>query len=702
MNNVFKQVSRIIAMSAIVVSSVFLNSCNKGDEFDIDFILDNLPTEDLVLEECDLPTYISPNLASNDAFVAALKRRFTNVTPTITKDTKVVFIDANDIVSLAIENGDLIDEIYDNNARILMHNTKSSNIFDLDDQLFSEMLGLEDIELEDIDSYVGGSLDEVFVEDPSKEEEWALYGCSKYDDFYQKPFELDENEEVAKDVIANFYITNEDGELEIANECLADSEDPYEMTDFEYGLFADSAISWINDVEESDKEAKALSKSLTSVTKADKDLESLLQYKTITHSISYTTQFCDVKTTGWERFNKLLGKYWLHGHEFTRTIPVEVQIQYAGLHDFDNQCDYYIFKQHLKSCNKSYSCPIKKDSWTSSYKSGLAYRIYTCGPYMKGISVSNKLEAYQFHESGWPTIDTDAKIELLSGKCLPYNENKETPVNQTFNFGLGVSKNGFSFGLGGLKASASLDKGIDMKIGQQYNIDKIKVSKSSNGPRITWNYVGGRICGHTIGTCHDEVPIMQRSDCDMDQAYIYKIENPNNSQIVHSTITTLTSEVLYGDCAPMMYYDHYQEITQAQGPRNFILHRLARYPYTWRRYLDMDQSKIKEFESFISSYFKKYDGATIEAYDIYSKDEMRDPSRWNSSWLGAYFSSFEKELKSSADLFRGAGGPGAGTYKMGFKNTDGDYTCDVIYTITVPAKGDVKVDVEYKGFAWTR
>lgn len=164
---VFKQFSQILAMSAIIASAVlFCNSCRKAPlssspEIETETSFESIPTEDLVSKKCSLPTFISPNVVNDNALASALKKRFTNVSSTITPDTKVIFIDAKDILSLVSSDTNFLAEAYKNDARILISNPKLSNINDIDDYISSGLINLSELDYDDIESIVSSTLVEL-------------------------------------------------------------------------------------------------------------------------------------------------------------------------------------------------------------------------------------------------------------------------------------------------------------------------------------------------------------------------------------------------------------------------------------------------------------------------------------------------------------------------------------------------------------
>ena len=360
------------------------------------------------------------------------------------------------------------------------------------------------------------------------------------------------------------------------------------MTDYHYGIKVDNLAQWLNTPNE-DPVAKENSRQAAAkmmATRAGGRAEEYLDK--IAESIDYTLSL------GFQ----LDGP---KGHSPFHDCEVKYRIwtAYSG----EKKCDVYCVTMDITAYNQKLNCgPSAERSWidangwsslgsiirTAFWPSGKVY-----GPYMKKVSAYN-----------W-----------LKDGNLPVTVEEYAPMNSTSG-GQTVS-NGFSFTLGGSVSvkSGGPEAGISSSMQwsrsvSKFNADLTMKAKVKPDGEVGWAYEGGDPDAHIsgFGDYHDNAKSIQYSTCTLQHAWVWTVKGSSSSSVTLDAYATLRDRYMTYSKGFLKCIPHY--ITQFHSSREKItIPCPPRYHQNWSMNVeskDVDASKLKEIESFLTSHLGQY------------------------------------------------------------------------------------------------
>lgn len=360
------------------------------------------------------------------------------------------------------------------------------------------------------------------------------------------------------------------------------------MTDYHYGIKADNLAQWLNtpddDLVAREKSRQAAAKMMA--TRAGGSAEEYLDKITESIENTFDAGFKLSGPSGHNPYHKCIVKY-------------RIWTAYSG----EKKCDVYCMTQEITAYNQMLDCGPTKDSdwyngkdWSAMDElhkrySFLAKDVY--GPYMHRVS---------------------SECQLIDGD-LPVTLEEYAPQNSTSG-GQTVS-NGFSFSLGGSVSAKSggPEAGISASMQWSQSVSKfsadlsMKAQASPDG-EIDWFYTGADPDSHyrLFSNYHETAKSILTSTCTLQHAWVWTVKGSTSSSVsLISHISLIDNWLTYVigkfECIP-----HY--ISQGRDDvRRITIPCPPRHLQTWSMNVeskDVDASKLKEIESFLTSHLGQY------------------------------------------------------------------------------------------------
>ncbi len=291
-----------------------------------------------------------------------------------------------------------------------------------------------------------------------------------------------------------------------------------ERNGFHNGEMADAAAEWLNEVEKP-RVAQAPKRAATRANAQD----------AINELMDPSETFTFVGNAGFRDWEN---------ETFRRTKRVKQTIRTWGVHDMDNNKDYYYVKQNvtLSMGNvKGYKIfyPQEGENWWSAASNyGDSWHCWY-GAFLSKYDTSMEL-------TGKGTIALEA--------AMP--ETKNSSTTQSISIGTSHSETttvGITWGFTGLKLTGggSYQKGYtdsrSFNMGYSRAIEDLTVSKNTNGKKVSWTYEGNKpkgyvahdIYGSDYSYCHQTAPEILVSDADLLNEICWSVANPDGAYTVN-------------------------------------------------------------------------------------------------------------------------------------------------------------------------
>lgn len=599
-------------LAIFIVCMISVVSCTKepdapktNTDIDIETVEYVAPTEDKLTVTSSLQSYVSPNVA-NAGFGSALRNRLTNQISSIEGD------DAEFLITMVIHNKDISRMTSDldfltllgtqlllgRNIIIVEPTLDGIDIFCttltlIFDALKSDPEGMEILEELEREAVPGArQVCEVLHEmstDKSKIKTLFVLD-SDTNGIIAEAFAIRGStfhivERMSKDVIESTTtceVVDENGESSIIEDFdslvgitpVTDSE----ISAYSYGLAADMLTSWINDSEYYVDEYEASSqRSIYDIRKASDNKLSLDEVANV-QKVEYTMNAASPYNVG-------------------ASLPVVVRFEVCSVYMDNEDCDYYCIYKTIRSYNQVLECgPADEYEWKLSPRfqcltrddDGLEIlvKLPFYGPFMRNIA--GKSICYAATES----IDNNSNdvVELPNGDNIASLPNvsvmEYAPKNSvgSTDHSCGISY-GFDGGLSfGSETSWNLGMSVSYDKSTSQTIDDLEIKASTKSGIPTWQYIGNNLPETHLGwssNSHDIVPSIMSEECEVNQSWIWRVQNPTGSYCLYDE-TQVTTCILSFELGFFRTYEVYNDRSTTKRV-SFLMLPPPRYEQCWIR-----------------------------------------------------------------------------------------------------------------------
>lgn len=445
------------------------------------------------------------------------------------------------------------------------------------------------------------------------------------------------------------------------------------ITPYTYGLFADMFTQWINEQElyvEDMEEART---------------RGLNTFNTRTGTQKLSLEdICTVQKVEYTMYAaKPLSQYGVGNSQ-----PVSVRFEICSVHQ-DGK-DYYCIYKRITSYNQYLDCgPTKDWEWYTHddfgyiqyFKEGGSMpRLYGMyGPFMRNINsksiVHAETDMFNGSKDGIVDITDNTKIDHIQNATI---ENY-SPKN---NIGSSDVSHGFSKGFdGGLylakEPALNLGFGFSWDTSTSRTGSDLVLEASSINGIAKWDYTGQNlpVAYHTWGDTDYPTkrfaPKIMRSECIVDQSWIWEITNPQGSYRLYDE-TTITNTILYFRVSGVKFIDNYanQETTKRIS---FHMPAPPRYLQRWIMHVEPNVN-----DGIIRNLHEKFWDADYKDFKL--PDESEESLTAINDFIGSFKQDIEKKRPYwiQQKLF--------GTYKFKYINFDNSDVVEFSVTIEEPSE----------------
>ena len=632
----------------MIIGTTVLTSCSSSDDDNNNNDGGNTTPPEVTWEEpttdqmavrvtADL-TVASLSEFANSSTGAALIRRLPKVTGTFTNDTEMVLLKGSDV-------GSQSDEVILKMAILLNYGGYVALERPTQGQLDAFMEKTEAA----MAKIVEEAADELF--DLTPEEQAATVNASMagrmalrrenlmnhmraagadkacaeiiifgpYDCYFEEP--LDVEGEVTT------YFTDCDGNI-VADETSgkADGETGWQLTDYHYGLVADGAAQWLNDIEAQFDEEDAWY-----------EVEGVAARRA-PHRASGTKAINDIMNAS-ETFTKS-GQMYFRASDASktsgksdiiyRTDRVMMTLRTWGVHDVANHKDFYYVNQNvlLRMGNSGEFDPFfcryysATDWMTEINKDGKATGNLWYGNFLTQYDTSMDLQPVDSKTTG--VIHCEAATPETANQMTTQSVNATTShsrqitTSHSFSFMGGVQ--GGTFGVEGrydFKRGTNVTDGNSFAMTNSKSIKDLDVVKNTNGTEVKWTYKGRLPKTSGAGNkTHEQPAEILVNDANLVNDACWSVENAVGQYAVNIGSYPVTG-VLLLNSKGVSSVQH----TKTTFDNNWVikLAQPARAVHTWRMYVrvlewregfqqgaqsDLQQALIKKFPDLYQSVFE--------------------------------------------------------------------------------------------------
>ena len=669
LNNIFSMSLRYIAL--FVVCMVSIIACTKdpvaSEPPTIETTEEIIPTEDQVVVTSPLQAYISPNVV-NEGFSTALYNRLTNRITSIEGDN------AEFLVTMVIHNTDVMNIENDKNLLITSaiqllfgrnviiveptmdgiktFSTAMTELFIAFKSDSENMELLEELESEAVPGarLVFEALHEMSQDDSKIESLFAA--SSDTEGTLAEAFAIRGStfhivQRLTKDTtngVATCEVVDENGESSII-------EDFDEMvgiepvanqgiTAYTYGLFADVLTEWINNHEYyMDEYNTRCQGALLDIQRASEDMVSLDQIANL-QRVEYTMLVPAPYNVG-------------------PGVPVVIRYEVCSVYMEKDNCDYYCIYKTIRSHNQNLKCgPTEADKWKESYYfiinkpdrwGAPVTKVPFYGPFMRDIAT--KSICYAASDEIADASDTaiilpDAtKIPHLSGVNVvdyaPKNSAGSTDYTTGVSYGF---DGGLTFG-----ADPALNLGFSLSYDKSTSqtIEDLTIIASTESGVPTWKYVGGNLPGTHWGykdNTHDTAPAIMREECEVNQSWIWRVQNPSGSYSLYDE-TSVTTCILSYETSLFRTNEVYNNC-EATSRISFLMLPPPRFEQCWIRDV---QPYSEEVNNLLGTLHSKY--WNPNDYEMRLPDSSVD----STISINQFINDFKRDLKDKKMIWHNRG-----------------------------------------------
>ena len=363
-----------------------------------------------------------------------------------------------------------------------------------------------------------------------------------------------------------------------------------ERNGFHNGEMADAAAEWLNEVAKP-RTSRASKRAANRANAQD----------AINEMMDPSETFTFVGNAGFRNWNNAIWR---------RTKRVKQTIRTWGVHDMDNNKDYYYVKQNVTVSmgnvngyqiyypmaeDKMYRAYNYEDNWEWWY-----------GAYLSKYNTSMEL-------TGKGTIALEAAMPETKNSSTTQSISIGTSHSETTTLGItwGASggpsyaqKPGYG-GSGALNISGSYSKGYtnstSFNMGFSRAIEDLTVSKNTNGKKVSWTYTGNLpqcyvkyVNSSEYNFFHQTAPEILRSDADMLNEVCWSVPNPEGAYSLNIYSLVETAAMIFSwtkSSKDKIKYKHVYTPWDCDGDNNFSHELLQpnRARQTWRMNIIIDE-----------------------------------------------------------------------------------------------------------------
>lgn len=290
-----------------------------------------------------------------------------------------------------------------------------------------------------------------------------------------------------------------------------------------------------------------------------------------------------------------------------RTKRVKQTLRSWGVHDVDNNKDYYYVKQNVTLSmgeNGGYKFFYPTDdehSWWSASNYGSDWHLWY-GAFLSKYVTSMELtgKGSITLEAALPETKNSSTTQSIS---IGTSHTSTTTVGITWGLSGGYTQTP-GWGLNG-NFGGSFSKGVtdsrSFNMGYSRAIDDLTVSKNASGLKVSWTYEGNKpkgyvahdIYGHDYSYCHQTAPQILVSDADLLNEICWSVQNPEDAYTVNIYSLVETAALLESKKSSKNTIKTKYEYTpwDCDGDNNFSHELLQpnRARQTWRMNIIIDE-----------------------------------------------------------------------------------------------------------------
>lgn len=592
-----------IMLLALTLAS--LASCNKDNtpiitpsEMTKDFPAILEPTSDQmgVRVTANIPTAVPAPFESNTAGAALVRRLPSAVTTAIGTDTKMVMLKGSYFEANAADlDKNLMrqmTQVYMNGGYVALERPTGYQLLAFTLTLLTNVLEIEADDYEDTFDLEEAEATSIAAQSPQiariksrcenirgittrggddDDEDilgtvWAeLIIFSDTDYFMQEPFE--------EKITALFHSEDAEGGM---SDQQAVTVDAPERTPAICGYMADAAAEWLDSVEKANEPSTA--KSLLTRAGGSSAINELLD------ASEAFTFYGKVSFRDWD--NDLRASF----------DRVKMTVRSWGVHDMENNKDYYYVKQNVTLSMAGSYWPLENNYFYTATNYGSYNRWYGTflSQYDTSLDLSGKGSIHL--EAASPNTDNGSSSTSVN---IGSSTSHTTTVGLTWGASAGVTGGGpmGSFSVGG-SYSEGTTKGTSFSMGLTNTHKDLSVKKNTSGNKVSWTYKGTLpqfYVEYKDGSYwfrHQQAPDILVNDCDVANEACWSVDNPGGSYSVNIESTPQTAALLYiyykqdGYINPTRKYEY---CTTDKASYDHSLLEPNRAMQTWRMNITIDE-----------------------------------------------------------------------------------------------------------------
>ena len=359
-----------------------------------------------------------------------------------------------------------------------------------------------------------------------------------------------------------------------------------ERNGFHNGEMADAAAEWINEVEK--PQVAQAPKRIATRASAEDAINELMEP---------SETFTFVGNAGYRGMTNEMKR---------RTKRVKQTIRSWGVHDMDNNKDYYYVKQNVTLSMGEVNgyliyYDLEPNLWWPASNYGDNWKNWY-GSFLSKYDTSMEL-------TGKGTIALEAAMPETKNSSTTQSISIGTSHSESTTVGITWSGSGSHTqvpGWGGsISVGGSYSKGYtdsrSFNIGYSRAIQDLTVSKNTNGKKVSWTYAGNKpegyvahdIYGHDYTYCHQKAPEILVSDADLLNEICWSVANPEGAYTVNIYSLIETAALMLSSKSSKNTIKTKYEYTpwDCDGDNNFSHELLQpnRARQTWRMNIIIDE-----------------------------------------------------------------------------------------------------------------
>ena len=444
--------------------------------------------------------------------------------------------------------------------------------------------------------------------------------------------------EVAEEDMYHEQIAGEDGTTEPIEEPQVEkSEEPEEgITPYAYGLFADVFTTWINEQEYYQQEVEAVRRRAAESlnTRAAETNKLSLEDISTVQKVQYTINAATPYNVG-------------------PMLPVTVSFEICSIYMGEDNSDYYCIYKKIKSYNQVLDCgPEKSRDWRVSeafrrhrsqelgaFSGWSAYLYY--GPFMRNLEGSSIC-----HDDTDAFVNSsDIVVDMPDANSIARVTDAVVVQHSPKNSIGSIDKSdGFSYSFDGGVFLAS-EPGVNLGFSVSYDsstsqtIDNLDIIASTTGGIPEWKYLGQNLPEAYFNlvkmNSHSEAPSIMRRECEVDQSWIWRVPNPEDSYRLYDK-TAVTTAIMYHDTGFLKAHTKYANQTTTKRV-SFLMMPPPRSEQRWMMSVSPYSEQLNTMLATTHSRFWKSDNHELK---------LSDRSEESRITIEQFVNDFQRDLES--------------------------------------------------------